>query len=123
VKKPPPALPSNALPMVDLETGIVTEPWYGFFSDLTGKATPFQQIEFPPPVPPSPFVFAFTAIHAGNALIKGGTVSSVGLQRARVIISPIGPVAGFFPMSQNDVLIITYTVLPVLWYLPNGNPS
>jgi hypothetical protein len=117
MKKPPSALPSLLLPMVDPDTGLVTEGWSAFFTNMTSPATPFESID----VEVSPFTL--TAIHAGSALIIGGTVSSVGLRRRRVIISPVGPVAGFFPMSQNDELIITYTALPVLWFLPNGNPS
>lgn len=122
MKKPPPALPSLLLPMVNPDTGVVTEGWSAFLTNLTAPSTPFESIEI---LTGSPFIF--TAIHAGSALIIGGTVSSVGLARGRgrgrVTISPVGPVAGFFPMSQNDQLIITYTALPVLWYLPNGNPS
>jgi len=118
MKKPPPALPSQLLPVVDLDTGRATEGWYGFFSNLTAPSTPFESVV----VGASPFTF--TAVHAGSALLIGGTVSSMGMQRGRVLISPLGPVAGFVPMSQNDKLIVTYTGLPpTFWYIPNGNPS
>jgi hypothetical protein len=116
VQKPPVSLPSQVLPLVD-EDGRATEGWYGFFVNLTSAATPLVQIT----VGVSPFVF--TASHAGFGLIIGGVVSSVGLRRRRVTIPAVGPVAGFFPVSQNDQLIITYTGLPVLWFIPNGNPS
>lgn len=116
-KKPPTALPSQVVPIADPDTGIVSEAWYGYFADQTGKPTPFEELL----VTASPF--DFTAVHAGNVLIIGGTVSAVGLRRARVTIASVGRVAGFFPMSQNDVLTITYSVLPVVWFLPNGNPS
>lgn len=115
-QKPPVAAPSQLQPVVD-EHGLATEAWWGFFSNLTASPTPYQQIT----VGVSPFTF--TAVHAGTALIIGGTVSSVGLWRGRVTITPTGQVAGFFPLSQGDKLIVTYTGLPVLWFIPNGNPA
>jgi hypothetical protein len=115
-QKPPAALPTNDLPMVN-EGGLITEGWWGFFSNLTSAATPIIAIT------PQPSPYTYTSIHAGFLLIRGGTVSSVGLVRRRVIISPVGPVAGFFPMSQNDQLVITYSAPPALWFIANGNPA
>jgi hypothetical protein len=119
-QKPPAALPTNDLPMVN-EGGLITEGWWGFFSNLTSAATPIVAITAPATMPVGGF--KYTAIHAGFLLIRGGTVSSVGLVRRRVSISPVGPVAGFFPMSQNDQLVITYSVAPALWFVANGNPA
>lgn len=116
VQKPPISLPSLWAPMLDPRSGILTEVWRGFFSDLVSPATPIQVVT----VSASPFTF--TAIHIGSLLVVGGTVSQIDLIRARVTVTT-GLIAGFIPMSQNDQVVLTYTVLPSVWYIPNGNPA
>jgi len=115
-QNPPIFVPSRLQPLVD-EGGRATEGWWGFFSDLVAPPSPLLRIT----VTASPFTY--TAVHAGHAVVVGGVVSSVGLKRGRVIIPSLGLVAGPFPVSQDDQLIITYTGLPVLWFVPNGNPA
>jgi len=116
-QKPPVHLPSQSQPIMDMETGRMSPAWYGFFYDLTSAATPYEAV----PVGASPFTF--TAVHPGAILIVGGTVSEVDLIRARETIAPTGQTAGFFPMSQGDQIVVTYSGLPVMWYIPNGNPA
>lgn len=117
-QKPPAAMPAmSTVPIADPKTGLVTQAWYGYFRDLSSLATPIEQQT----VGASPWTY--TAVHSGNLLVKGGTVSKIGLIRARVTIMDIGMVAGFIPVSPDDQVVITYTVVPEVWHIPNGNPA
>lgn len=115
-QKPPVHLPSQSQPIMDPATGRMNPAWYGFFYDLTSQATPLDGVT------PGASPYTYTAIHPGAMLIIGGTVSEVDLIRGRDTVNT-GLTAGFFPMSQNDQLVITYSAAPTLWYVPNGNPA
>ena len=54
----------------------------------------------------------------GTAYISGGTVSSITLTRGAVSGLATGVVAGAFPLAPGDSLVITYSVVPVLNFLP-----
>jgi hypothetical protein len=115
VQKPPAVMPPATVPVVDPDTGLLSQAWYGYFRDLGSFATPIEVVT----VAASPFTY--TAVHAGNLLIKGGIVGSIGLIRARVTIAVTGLTSGFIPISQDDRVVITYTGLPEVWFIPNGN--
>lgn len=113
VTQPSLAVPSSATPVIDPKTGQMTTPWRQFFARLT---------QLPPPVQlqtPGASPWDFTASVTGNLLIVGGTVSAVVLARGRDTVST-GLIAGFFPMSQQDVLTITYSVAPTAYFIPLG---
>lgn len=114
--KPPIALPSNQTPPIDIKTGVWKPSWYAFFAGLVAAAPPIKALV----VGASPFTY--TAVHIGALLVVGGTVTSIVLTRARVTLTT-GLTAGFIPMSQGDQAVVTYTVLPTMWYIPNGNPA
>lgn len=105
--------PSSSSPVIDLKTGQMTTPWRQFFSRL---------IQLPPAiedVTPGASPYQYTASVSGSLLIVGGTVSGVSLVRGRSTIAT-GQIAGFFPLSQQDGLIITYAVAPTLYFIPLG---
>lgn len=115
--KPPVAFSSlNLIPIADKATGRLNPAWFGFFADLTAPATPIEEVT----LDASPATY--TAVHAGSLLIANGTVTQIELVRARVTVIT-GLIAGFIPMSQNDQVIVTYAVIPDVWYIPNGNPA
>lgn len=117
LQKPPVNLPSNQVPLIDPKTGVLTPAWRAFFDDIVSAAPPIDDTLTLDPSPAT-----YTAIHPGFLLIVGGTVSQVDLIRARVTVTT-GQTAGFFPMSQDDQLEITYAVVPAIYFLPTGNPT
>ncbi len=117
IQKPPSSIPSQLLPLVDPVTGQCTDTWYGAFTNIVSPTTPITVVT----LGPSPF--ELVAVHAGYVLIVGGTVTQLGLIRARVTIADIGQTSGFVPVSQGDIVVITYAVAPNVWHIPNGNPS
>lgn len=61
--------------------------------------------------------FTFTAPANGQLLIVGGTVSSIALVRQGAS-NATGMVAGFFPVSRRDAVVITYSGTPTVTFLP-----
>jgi hypothetical protein len=88
--------------------------WYRFFSGLkTGQ--PFG-LPFALTAASSPFTYK--AIQGGTVIIQGGTVSMVSFSRDGVTNFNTGQTQGMFPLSQGDVLIITYSGTPNLTFVP-----
>lgn len=86
--------------------------WYRFFQGLY-KGTP-PTSESAVSVTGSPF--AFTAPSKGFMIVSGGTVSAV--QLTRTVTTLTGQTSGIFPLSQGDVLTVTYSGLPTLTFFP-----
>lgn len=90
----------------------IAQEWYRYWqslSDLPGAAVQ-------PAVGASPWTYS--PPNAGTVLVSGGTVSSIKFVRGRVTITT-GLTSGMFPVGLGDSLIITYTVLPTVWFLPS----
>lgn len=123
---PPLMLPYRNVPMIDPVTaeedmpftvaGLVTPPWYRFFADLCSRAEPLEQLT----VKPSPFQ-VYTN-HPGYFLIIGAA-TNVALTRAKITIPSLGVTAGFIPVAAGDALLVTYAVLPKIWFIPEGVPA
>ena len=60
--------------------------------------------------------FSFTAPSGGFIILRGGTVSSVQFTRANTTLT--GQTSGIFPLSQGDVLTVTYSGLPSMVFVP-----
>jgi hypothetical protein len=103
-------LPSNIPSFLD-NFGKVSLPWLYFFQSINGAGEPIDAVT----VGASPF--SFTASQKGNLLITGGTVSQIQIQRAQTTLTT-GLTSGFVPVSQNDIVIVTYTVLPTIKFIP-----
>lgn len=102
-------IPTFEAPLVDLQTGRATRAWYLFLMGL------FQ------PLPESSVVatgspFSYTTTQGGNLLVVGGTVSQITIKRDQVYVT--GLTSGFIPVSNGDVVTITYTVAPTLVFFP-----
>jgi hypothetical protein len=69
-----------------------------------------------PAVGASPF--AYTVPAYGNLVISSGTVSAVTITRAGQSAVNIGVVAGMVPVQAGDVVTVTYTVAPVMTFIP-----
>jgi len=90
----------------------VNQIWSLFFTALVSGAAPIVVID------PGASPFGYTAPFPGNVLISGGTVGSLSLTRARITL-PLPMTSGFIPMAQGDVLAVTYSGAPQMWFIPN----
>lgn len=69
-------------------------------------------------VSPGASPFTFTATTIGNLLIGGGAVSAVSLVRGAQSVAC--PSSGFIPMAAKDSVVVTYTVVPTLNFIPSA---
>lgn len=88
--------------------------WYRYFQQ-NEKGTP-PSSETTVTLTASPFSYAAPA--KGFVVISGGTVSAIMFSRTMGTFYLTGQTAGMFPLSQNDVLKITYTVKPSMVFVP-----
>ena len=107
--------PPNNVPLVG-DDKTVESIWSQFFTSLVAAAAPIDVVN----AGASPY--SYTAGFPGNLLIQGGTVSNLTLTRARVSIS-LSATSGFVPLAQGDIVDITYSVIPTLWFIPNMGGS
>jgi len=105
------SLPAANQPIVDPDTGVLRPEWVKHFARQDAYASAILSLT----LTGSPY--AYTASGRGRLLVKGGTVSSISLTRARVTIIT-GLTAGFIPMSAGDVVTITYSALPTASFIP-----
>jgi hypothetical protein len=103
--------PSDLAPIVDPESGRVTQVWRAFFAALSGKAAAAVAIQ----VSGSPA--SYTAPDNGSLMLTGGTVTAISLVRGR---DPVPLDAGLhaLPMSAGDTVLVAYSVAPVMVFLP-----
>ncbi len=102
-------LPSLVSRLVD-STGRMLSPWNSYFQQFTQAPAPVINVT----VGVSPF--AYTVREPGAIAITGGTVSAVTLTRGSVVI----PVSSMiFPVGINDIVTVTYSVLPTISLLPS----
>ena len=66
----------------------------------------------------SPYLYANNTSAPIQAIVAGGTVSAIQVQRPGGGAVTTGLTSGTFRLAPNDVLIITYTVVPTLTLLP-----
>lgn len=101
-------IPSASVPAVD-SRGLLSQAWYRFFANILGPAPAFSTVA----VGASPFTW--DASRSGHVLIAGGTVSSVKIQRG---VAMLTVPSGLVPVAQGDAVIVTYSVLPSMTFIP-----
>jgi len=84
----------------------------GVLPDAISAAQPSSAVT----VGASPFIY--TAQFNGSAAVSGGTVSAIAIIRRGVTVAT-GMTFGLFPLSRLDQIQITYTVAPVIVFLPS----
>lgn len=94
--------------------GATTREWYSFFTGLLNG----QAIGVPSAVTPASSPYTYKAAQGGTLIIQGGTVSMVSFSRDGVTNFNTGQTQGMFPISQGDLLIITYSAAPHLTFVP-----
>lgn len=94
------------------QKGQTNSVWYRFFQALYAGQAPSNEVSIPLGATP----FSYTAPSRGWVLVNGGTVSAV--QFTRSVTTLTGQTQGIFPVSQGDVLTVTYTGTPALLFVP-----
>jgi hypothetical protein len=84
--------------------------WQGLFS-----GTPTANVSVVT-VGVTPFTYA--APLGGTVIINGGTVSQVKFSRDGASFYVTGQAQGMFPVSQGDLLVISYSVPPTVTFVP-----
>lgn len=90
--------------------GRVIRPWIQYLQQFTQAPPPFKQIT----VDVSPF--SYTAVEPGFVFVTGGTVSAIHLIRGSNDLNFTGQET--IPVSIGDAVIVTYTVLPTMMFIP-----
>lgn len=93
---------------------ITGKDWYFFFAGLFQGLPP--ALPMPITVGASPFTYSPSV--KGNVFVSGGTVSQIQFSRDGTNIYPTGAIAGPFQINANDRLIVTYTVIPTMTFIP-----
>jgi hypothetical protein len=104
-------LPNLQAPVLD-QAGRFDSSWINFFASLVGRASPAVSQA----LTGSPASISAPAI--GSVLVMGGAVMDITLIRGRTAL-PTGMAGGFVPVSQGDVVQITYGGRPVVTFIPS----
>jgi hypothetical protein len=94
--------------------GNTTRDWYSFWVGLLSG----QPTGLPSPVTAGQSPYTYKATQGGTLIIQGGAVSMVSFSRDGVTNFNAGQTQGLFPLSQGDLLIITYSGAPNLTFVP-----
>lgn len=108
-------LPSSQQPIGQVRQDgnvLITPVWQRWFNS-------FLQA---PPAPSAATLSAspasLTAQAPGSFLVTGGTVSVISIQRGTATLVT-GQTSGFIPVAVADRIVITYSVLPAVQFLPS----
>lgn len=97
------------------KAGNVLKPWIQYLQQFTVAPPAGTQLT----LTASPF--SYTTVEPGNLVIVGGTISSILLIRGNLSLNITG--SKIIPISVNDTVKITYSVLPAVYFLPNYGAS
>lgn len=103
-------LPSQVSSFVD-QAGRIIRPWVQYLQQFTQAPPKIMDVT----VTVSPF--SYTAKEPGYLYIHGGTISAITLTRGIVTLIFTGNTA--VPVAINDIVSITYTVLPTVKFVPS----
>ncbi len=93
-------------------TGRMLTPWNSYFQQFT--QAPASAIDITVGISP----FDYTAKEPGTLVITGGTVTGVRLTRGSTVII-LATTNNVIPVGINDIVRVTYSVLPTLRLLPS----
>jgi 3D (Asp-Asp-Asp) domain-containing protein len=97
--------------MVD-EQGRVSQVWFRFLQQLVNQPAASAAIT----VSASPFTY--TASFPGNVVINGGTVTGLSVSRGTTSVT-VATTQKIIPLGQGDSVVVTYSVLPTMTWLPS----
>jgi hypothetical protein len=92
----------------------IKEPWVQYLQQFTIAPPAFIDIT----VGASPFEYQDK--EPGNIFISGGTVSGITLTRGvdTITVAPDTSTPRIIPVAVNDIIEVTYTVLPTMKFIP-----
>lgn len=93
---------------------VVASTWYRLWQGLW-SGTPTQNLSA---VTPGISPYSFVAPAGGTLIVNGGSVSQTQYSRDGLTFYTTGQTNGIFPLSQGDVLLITYASVPTLTFVP-----
>jgi hypothetical protein len=96
------------------QKGATSRGWFTYWFGL-GKGQPTGPIAA---ISPGVSPYTFTAPQGGTVLVQGGTVSLIQITRDGVNNFNTGQTQGAIPVSQGDSLIVNYSVVPTLTFIP-----
>lgn len=102
-------IPNSLARLVD-QTGRVLTPWIQYLQQFTQAPPKFIAVT----VDISPF--SYTAKEPGYVVVGSGTVSAIHLMRGSDNLNLTGQ--KIIPVSINDTVITTYSVLPTITFVP-----
>jgi hypothetical protein len=88
--------------------------WYRYFQAIELGEPPGGEVIVTPTASP----FVFTAPKQGYMVISGGTVTSIMISRTPPSYVLTDQTSGVFPLSQSDLLKVTYTAAPAMTFFP-----
>lgn len=94
--------------------GITGKDWFFFWANLFSGLPPGNEISLT--VGASPYTYA--ADVKGSLIVSGGTVSAIAFSRDGITFYATGQTAGMFTLNARDSLRVTYTVLPIMTFVP-----
>lgn len=106
------AIPNYKVPM--MSKGTLERTWYQFFADVW-KGRP-QGAVSTVTVGTSPFTYQVTS--KGFIIVQGGTVSLIQFTRDGITNYNTGLTNGCIPLSEGDSVIVTYSIIPHMRWIP-----
>jgi hypothetical protein len=103
-------LPTYEQPLT--KGGQTASVWYRAFQGLVQGVPPSAERTITVGISP----FSYTAPSKGFLIISGGIVTAT--QFTRTVTTLTGQTTGIYPLSQGDVLTVTYTGLPTVTWVP-----
>jgi hypothetical protein len=93
--------------------GNMSQSWRRWFHDIEVGTPPANEVV----VKPNGSPFSWQAPSRGAVIINGGTVSQVEFSRGSTYTT--GQTSGMFSVSLGDILIVTYSGVPTIVFIPS----
>lgn len=110
--------PQYTAPFVN-SNGVISQIWYYLLLTLynrTGGAQGSQPNDFVK-LSPAGTLFSYVATVAGNVWISPGSAVTVSINRNGTVINGGTVTQGIFPLSVGDTIILSYSLVPTVYFI------
>lgn len=107
----------NSLPNFNVplqKQSVTSKDWYFFWAGLFNGLAPAAELAITLGASP----YTYSAPVKGSVIVSGGTVSAIAFSRDGSTFYTTGQTAGMFTLNAQDRLRVTYTVLPIMTFVP-----